>query len=491
VAWVPGAAIAFLAAVLAAGCGGGDDERSGARTSRSLDLPIKEAARGAPNFVVVMTDDQDLASMEVMPTVRRELEARGVEFTNSFVALSECCPSRATFLTGQHAHNHRVETSKPPKGGYPRLDHANTLPVWLNDSGYRTGQVGRYLNYYGNPRVGTDPKEIPPGWDDWHVPVEHTEFQMYDYVLNENGRLVRYSDSPADYQTDVFADRAVEFIESSAGRPDPFFLWVTPLAPHSEGVLDEVEAPRRNPRPAPRDDGAFESTPVPQPPSFAEADTRDQPEAVREAANLPARQGPDPTLEGQYRGRLESLLAVDRMVRDIVAALERTGELEDTYVVFTSDNGYLLGEHRQVGKHLLFEESIRVPLLVRGPGVEPATRRSEPVQNIDLAPTIVDLAGINAQRRVDGVALFGDEAPDRERDLFVAYPQSALAYEGVRSADGFTYAEYESGDVELYDVTKDPFQLENVADRAAYADVRERLAARLDELRDCQGDGCR
>ncbi len=492
-AWTKGAGVALAVAVLAgvAGCGGDDETRAGPRPARSLDLPVKAAGPDAPNVVVVMTDDQDLASMDVMPTVKRELADRGVEFTNSFVALSECCPSRATFLTGQHAHNHKVETSKPPKGGYPRLDSTNTLAVWLDDAGYRTGQVGRYLNYYGNPKTGTDPKDIPPGWDDWHVPVEHTEFQMYDYRLNENGELVQYGDAPADYQTDVYAERAVEFIETSASRGDPFFLWVTPLAPHSEGVLDEVEAPRRNPRPAPRDDGTFDDRQVPRPPSFAEVDESDKPDVVREAANLPGAQGPDPTLEGQYRGRLESLLAVDRMVGDIVAALKQSGELENTYVIFTSDNGYLLGEHRQVGKHLLFEESIRVPLVVRGPGIEAGDKGSEPVQNIDLAPTIVDLAGINAQRLMDGVPILGDHDLDPRRDLFVEYPESGLAYEAVRSADGFIYAEYESGEAELYDLGEDPFQLENVAGDSAYADVQDRLAARLDELRDCAGDECR
>ena len=438
------------------------DPRSRSReTAESLDLPVKEAGPEAPNFVVVMTDDQDTASVEVMPTVQREVIDRGVEFTESFVALSECCPSRATFLTGQHAHNHGVETSKPPKGGYPRLDGTNALPVWLDDAGYETGQVGRYLNFYGNPKHGTDPLEIPPGWDDWHVPVEHTEFQMYDYTLNENGELVDYGDSPADYQTDVYSERAVEFIESSSGQPDPFFLWVTPLAPHSEGVLDDEPDAPRNPRPAPRDDGAFED-----------------------------RQVPRAAPEGVYRGRLESLLAVDRMVGEIVSALRDEGELDNTYILFTSDNGYLLGEHGEMGKHLVFEESIRVPLAIRGPGLRAGAKRSEPVQNIDLAPTITELAGVQAQRLMDGVPMLGGAPRDPERDLFVTYPDGALAYDAVRSADGFTYAEYEAGEIELYDLNKDPNQRSNVADDPEYAAVVERLAGRLDELRGCEGEGC-
>ena len=484
-----GISLMVAGVLLAGGCGGGEDAEP--PRVKSLDLPVRQAAPDAPNVVVVMTDDQDLASMDAMPVVQRELVDRGVEFTNSFVGLSECCPSRVTFLTGQHAHNHGVETSKPPKGGYQALDSTNTLAVWLDDAGYRTGQVGRYINYYGNLDAGGDPKEVPPGWDDWHVPVEHTDFQMYDYVLNENGELVTYGDAPSDYQTDVYADRAVQFIESSAETTDPFFLWVTPLAPHTEGVLDDVEAPPRNPRPAPPDEGAFANAEVPRPPSFTEADDSDKPEAVREAANLDPASEPDAGLEGSYRGRMESLLAVDRMVGDIVGALRRTGELEDTYVIFTSDNGYLLGEHNQVGKHLLYEESIRVPLVVRGPGIPAGEVRPEPVQNIDLAPTIVDVAAVQEQRPMDGVPLLGSEPLDPRRDLFVTYPTSSLAFDAVRTHDGFIYAEYEDGSKELYDLNQDPYQLENVADDPALADVRDRLASRLSELRGCAGDECR
>jgi N-acetylglucosamine-6-sulfatase len=452
------------------------------------------AGPGVPNVVVVMTDDQDVASMRSMPIVQRELVDRGVEFTNSYVGLSECCPSRATFLTGQHAHNHGVEVSKPPDGGYPALDGTNTLAVWLDDAGYRTGQIGRYLNFYGNSKVGTDPREVPPGWDEWHVPVEHTEFQVYDYVLNENGTLREYGDDPRDYSTDVFAGKAVDFIESAASRKDPFFLWVTPLAPHAEGPLDDQPAAPRNPRPAPRDEGAFERATVPQPPSFGEIDESDKPNVVRDAGTLPGAAPPDGELEAAYRGRMESLLAVDRMVGQIVGALRRTGELERTYVIFTSDNGYLLGQHRIVGKHVAFEESIRVPLAIRGPGLPNGARRSGLVQNIDLAPTIVELTGASAQRELDGASLLpaaSTGAVDEGRNLLIEYPSTKLAYAAVRSPDEFVYIAYGDGSTELYDLEEDPFQLENVAGVDGYAAVEERLAERLEALRDCVGADCR
>jgi N-acetylglucosamine-6-sulfatase len=426
--------------------------------------------------------------------VQRELGDRGVEFVNSYVGLSECCPSRATFLTGQHAHNHGVEASKPPDGGYPRLDGTNTLAVWLDAAGYRTGQVGRYLNFYGNPKVGTDPLEVPPGWDDWHVPVEHTEFQVYDYVLNENGRLREYGDRPADYSTDVFAGKAVDFIEGSAALEAPFFLWVTPLAPHSEGVLDKQPDAPRNPRPAPRDEGAFEDAPVPHPPSFGEIDESDKPSVVRAGESLPGAAPPDDELEAAYRGRMESLLAVDRMVGEIIGALRRTGELKRTYVIFTSDNGYLLGEHRLIGKHVAYEESVRVPLVIRGPGLPAGARRAGLVQNIDLAPTIVDVTGAAAQRQMDGTSLLPVAATgtvDEKRNLLIEYPSTKLAYAAVRSPDGFVYVAYDDGSTELYDLDRDPFQLQNVAGTDEYAAVEERLAERLEALRDCAGESCR
>jgi N-acetylglucosamine-6-sulfatase len=446
---------------------------------------------GPPNVVVVMTDDQDVDSMDVMPTVRRELVEQGVQFEKSYVGLSECCPSRATFLTGQHAHNSGVATSKPPQGGYPALDGSSTLAVWLDEAGYRTGMVGRYLNYYGNANAGTDPKEVPPGWDDWRVPVEHTEFQMYDYVLNENGRLHQYGSAPSDYSTDVLARKAVDFVDGSSRRDAPFFLWVTPLAPHAEGVLDDVPTAPRNPRPAPRDEGAFEDRAFSPGPSAREWDVSDKPQIVQSRSKPRVPSGR--TLEASYRGRLESLLAVDRMVGQIVEALERSEELDNTYVIFTSDNGYMLGEHGLIGKHLPYEESVRVPLVIRGPDIPAGTNQEQLVQNIDLAPTIVDISGAAADRRMDGISLLplASGEPGPERDLLLEYLEGEEQFAGIRSRDGYVYVEYVGGASELYDLGRDPGQLENVVDEAAYADVRDELAERLADLKDCSGEECR
>jgi arylsulfatase A-like enzyme len=455
--------------------------------------PDAGPAARAPNIVVVMTDDQDVASMDLMPIVRRELIDEGVEFTNSFVGLSECCPSRATYLTGRHAHNHGVLSNKLPSGGYPALDNEHTLPVWLRAAGYRTGQVGRYLNYYGNSQAGTDPLEIPPGWDDWHVPVEHTEFRMYGYTLNENGRLVDYGNAQSDYSTDVLRKHAIEFIDRSAARAKPFFLSVTPTAPHTEGVLEGQDAPR-DPRPAPRDLGEYRDLAVPRPPSFAEADLSDKPRVVQEIAERKGITGITDKLRANYLGRVESLLAVDRMVGGLVEALRRNRELRDTLIIYTSDNGFMLGEHGLAGKHLPYEESIRVPLVMRGPGLPSGEAIDGMVQNIDLAPTILDAAGIPARRKQDGVSMLRLSTGggfDEDRHLLIEYLESPERFKSVRSPDGFLYAEYAKGAVELYDLNRDPFQLENVAEARRYTAVEKGLAERLEALRDCAGRACR
>jgi arylsulfatase A-like enzyme len=440
-----------------------------------------------------MTDDQDLGSMEHMPIVSREVADRGVEFTQSYVALSECCPSRASFLTGQHAHNHGVVANKPPNGGYPALDGSETLAVWLDEQGYRTAQIGKYLNFYGNPKAGTDPREVPPGWDEWRVPVLHTEFQVYGYTLNENGRLRDYGDRPADYSTDVFARKSATFIERAARGKTPFFLTVTPGVPHTEGPLDGLEV-ARNPRPAPRDSGALADLPFPRPASYAEADRADKPALIRGRADLRPATPPDPSLVAEHLGRTESLLAVDRLVGDVVAALRRSGELDDTYVIFTSDNGYLLGEHGHVGKHLPYEEAMRVPLVMRGPGIPPGERVGTLAQNIDLAPTILEASGAAAGHALDGVSLLPaarGEDTDPDRHLLFEYLVPWERFAAVRSPDGFTYVEYEEGGRELYDLDADPLQLENLAGDPAHRDVEDRLANRLEDLRDCAGETCR
>ena len=477
------AATVVLALAAASGCG----------DSTSPDTPAPRANR-QPNVVVVMTDDQDVRSLALMPNVRRLLGDRGVTFTRSFVTTPECCPSRAGYLTGQYSHNNGVLSADPHEGGgYLALDGSNTLPVWLHAAGYETAHVGKYLNGYGIADEGSDPTEVPPGWDDWQVPVDHTEYRMYGYTLNENGELHRYGHSARDYMTDVETRKAVAIIRRAAPGPRPLFLSVAPPAPHGEGVLEDRAHVLRDPRPAPRDFGAFAEHRLPRPPSFAEADVSDKSSVIRERSQRQRRRLDPAMLRASYLGRSESLLAVDRMVTRLVSALRHSGELDDTYFFFTSDNGFLLGEHGLSGKDLAYEESTRVPLVVRGPGIPAGERRSQLVANIDLAPTIAAIARTDPGLKVDGRSLLPAARRPGEpsrRAILIEFLVGRQAYSAIRTADDRVLIDYQHGGPELYDLRSDPYELHSVAAEPGWAPVRSKLEARLNQLRDCAGAGC-
>jgi N-acetylglucosamine-6-sulfatase len=440
-----------------------------------------------PNIVVVMTDDQTLESMRVMANVNALIGRRGVTFRNSFASFPLCCPSRATFLTGQYAHNHRILGNRPPRGGYEKLvpTQTNTLPVWLRAAGYRTVHVGRYLNGYGLAR----PTEIPEGWDEWYAPVDPTTFRYYGYTQNENGTLVTYGSSVRDYQTDVTTGKAVDAIRRLGRRSEPFFLSVAYIAPHN-GAPQEPGDPAgvATPVPAPRHKGRFDAELLPRPRSFNEANILDKPTVVMVRPEI----SPE-TIDGiekNYRQRLESLLAVDEGVAAIVRALSQAGELANTLVVFTSDNGFYHGEHRiPIGKVLLYEPAARVPLLMRGPGIPRGVTISQAVMNVDVAATLVQAAGATPRRTLDGTALL-PIVRDRDRflgrDILLETPD----YWAIRTPR-YVFVVHRQGDRELYDFAVDPEQLTSIHARASYTDVRARLAQRLQRLRLCAGAACR
>ena len=457
---------------------------------------VHAAGRGRPNVVVVMTDDQRIGDLSVMHKTRRLLKHGGTTFTNSFVTFSLCCPSRVTLLTGQYAHNHGVVANDPPHGGYPayrrKVNQKHTLPVYLHRAGYRTGLVGKFLNSYGV----ANPRQIPRGWDSWQALTMGTEHFMYGYTLNSNGRLRRRDGSPSDYQTDVLSRRADRFVRQSSHRRRPFFLLFATGAPHEEPEGLVGSHPHRNPRPAPRDLNRFEHKRLPRPPSFNERKIRDKPPFLRPPRLSTAEKH---SLLRLYRSRLESLLAVDDAVKRLVHTLRRTGELRRTVIIFTSDNGYMLGEHRHRGKELPYEESMRVPLIIRGPAFPKAARRSQLAANIDLAPTIVDLAHAPGRKRMDGISLLrfaGDPTRGRQRDILF----ERSAYEGRRFASvrtpRYVFTRYAHTNrprygSEFYDLKRDPYELRNRAASPAYAQVRKVLLPLLRALRNCRRSGCR
>lgn len=451
------------------------------------------AAGTPPNVVVIMTDDQTVESLRVMPNVRHLLADQGVTFDDSVVSFSLCCPSRATFLTGQYAHNHGVLSNRPPTGGYYKLDNANTLPVWLQKAGYYTAHVGKYLNSYGY----FNPLEIPPGWNEWHGAIDPSAYNYFGYLLNEDGRLVSYGSDPPSYQSDVYAWKAAYAIRSRAPSPQPYFLSVAFLAPHAaspEGSQPPPGYPFGLPLPAPRHQGSLASEPLPTPPSFNEVDVSDKPAGIR---GIPLMSDDlIGKVQQNYRRRLESLLAVDEAIQGIWQAVEDSGEAANTVIIFTSDNGYLQGEHRVPnGKVLPYEPSIRVPLIMRGPGIPVGKHLSQQVWNGDLAPTIVDLADATAGRTMDGeslLPLLRDRGLEWGRDVLLEAGSDGgggIPFAGLRTG-GFVYLEYANGDRELYDLAHDPDELQSVHTDPAYADVRDELARRLAALRGCAGSAC-
>jgi N-acetylglucosamine-6-sulfatase len=488
------ALLAGVASVTLAGCLGGSDEQE--------DPPSQNSGTGRGlNVVVVLTDDQEPASLRVMKTVRRELIARGTSFENAYATLPQCCPSRATFLSGQYAHNHGVRGNEPELGGYAHLDNSETIATWLDAAGYRTAWVGKFLNGYGEPDKSQVSGEaaltdVPEGWDRWWAPVDHTEAMMYGYELNATGTVRRYGTSADDYQTDVLARKGTGFVREAADADEPFFLVVAPTAPHKESDvrIGPSVAPPRDPRPASRHLGAFADESLPRPPSFADRHLEDQPIAERLVAKYEGRpHGLNvPELETGYRSRLESLLAVDELIGQVMGELRRSGELGRTLVVFTSDQGFVLGEHGLVGKQLPYEESVRVPLVVRGPGIEAGRTVGVPVANVDLAPTLVDATGAQAGLEMDGTSLLGPlrsgGAPEKRAILLEGFEE--LPFAGLRTPAGYAYFETGRGEVELYDLNADPYQLRNLAEVPRYAALRDRLALRLAELRQCAGNSC-
>src|SRR5438874_6745471 len=451
------------------------------------------AAPQRPNVLVLETDDQTLAEMEVLPNVRRLIGDQGVTFDNNFDSFSLCCPSRATFLTGQYSHNNGVRGNAPPQGGYQALDKSNTLAVWLQRGGYYTVHLGKFLNGYGR----ANPTEIPPGWSEWHGAVDPTTYRYYNYTLNAGGTLHTFcaTPQPSCYQTDVYRDKANEIIRRRAAE-GPFFLWVAFLGDHSGAPREPDDPPQLGtPVPAPRHHDALKGTPLPQPPSFNEADVSDKPRAIRQRPLLNARQVA--AIQENWQQRRETLMSVDEAVASIVETLRQTGELDNTFILFTSDNGFFHGEHRvSNGKVLWYEPSIHLPLLLRWTGNRSLPRgvhRSQLTMNIDDAETILDAARVQPGRREDGVSLlpfWRDRGKEIGRDLLIDNSPGAGHFDGIRTLR-YKYAEYANGDRELYDLRADPYELQSQHGNAAFAARKASLAARLHALVACSGATCR
>ena len=455
-----------------------------------LACAVPSAANARPNVVVIETDDQTVSDLASMPRTRALFARDGVSFRQSFVSESQCCPSRATFLTGLYAHNHRVLSTTPPFGGFTAFDPSETLAVWLRRAGYATALVGKYLNGYGR----LVPTYVPPGWTEWHGLLGPSVYSFFGFAINNNGHTRTY---PGEYETDVLTRLSARFIRTRAHSGRPFFLWTTYVAPHIGGPRQLIAGGASTTVPSPLFSGAFLGRSFPATPAFDEADVSDKPAAIARRRPLGPRE--IATLAAVWRLRQESLLSVDAGVGRLVAALRSEGVLRNTLLIFTSDNGYLIGEHRvRESKVLPYEPSIRVPLLLRGPGIPRGVTRSQLVWNGDLAPTILAVTGARAPWALDGQSLLpfarSRSQPGPNDILLEGPPQGRLdstpRFTGLRTRH-YTYVEYHDGERELYDLRRDPYELDNRARDATASPLLRRLGRRLARMRDCAGASCR
>ncbi len=479
--------------------------------------PARGAVSDGPNLIVIVSDDQEYvtANRRYMPHTIEDLADAGTRFDNFVITTPLCCPSRATQLTGQYGHNNGVLSNKP---GYPTLiDPDNTLPVWLQGAGYTTAHIGKYLNGY--KRAG-DPLAPAPGWDVWYT---NTRQRYYNYTLSSNGTPIEKGDAAEDYSTDVYTRRAVGLIRRRFDTdPNPFYLQLDYLAPHVDGT---ATAPCRfSPIPAERDEHRFPHLRVPMPPSYDEADTSDKPDFI--AALPPFSARTERAIRARYRCRVQSLQAVDRGIDRIVRALDATGLLDNTVILFYSDNGYHSGEHRLAkSKGLAYEEDILSPLLVRLPESlagesAPPREISDPIGNIDLVPTILDFAGTDpcidsdTCRVLDGLSFrglidnSGGSWPARRplgidiaQDGALAGGTRACRYHAMRvdreviiqherTLDPRTKRCEDSTEVEHYRLDSDPYEIRNLYPGPTFSQLRadqEALLSELEQIHVCAG----
>ncbi len=429
-------------------------------------------ADGSPNVVVIIADDLDL-SVYHGSTLDSAWAPEGTSFANALVTTSSCCPSRASLFRGQYAHNTGLVSNlnEDPGGGARFFRESGlekrTLATLLQGEGYETWFAGKYLNGYAD--AGGWEGEVPPGWDHWQAYLDET-------VIDRDGTVIGIE----GHRTGWLTGEATRFIEERRGSSRPFFMQVSAWDTHTPFVIPG------------RHRGAYWGKRAPRPPSFDEADVSDKPSWVRD--NREIREEEVARFDGQQASRMRSALNLEDLSRGVVSALSRTDQLDETYVIFTSDNGYHMGLHRIRGaKWTPYMEAHEVPLVVRGPGVPADESFDELVANTDIAPTVLDLAGSSPPDWMDGrsFAPFLDgEAPDPWRSSVLIEGVGGTyydrpAYAGVRREDE-VYVEYSTGDREYYDLVEDPYQLDNRPE-----DAPQGIEAELEALKGCSGETCR
>jgi len=480
-----------------------------------------------PNVIVILTDDLDKSLMPYLPNVNRLIRDQGAEMTNFYVEQSSCCPSRASILSGLYAHNHGVIGNVWPEGGYDRWRQTkenDDLAVWLDKAGYRNAMLGKYFNEYpyhpGSHLSEAEKAErravVPPGWQSWASPAQGNAYAQQHYRMNVDGTVD--ADFRDEYLDTWLGQRALDLVDGTDGfdfAGGGQFLYYASYSPHT---------PYASP---PELKGSFADVKYPRTPDFNEADISDKFGLTR--TRKPLSESDIATIDETFRERIRSVQVLDQNVARLVQELEDQGALDNTYLMFTSDNGYIMGNHRrEIGKYNQFQGTVNVPFYVRGPGIPAGSTYDDVAGNIDIAPTIAEITGAEAPDDVDGLSLLtrlqGGEPLSRRYFLLgrALTPANTTTANGLEEAPetyvedtrsstlndftGITNGRYKLirytniAHEELYDLTNDPFELDNLLayDDASYQamspkgrDAVDTLRAALDRLVNCSGETCR
>ncbi len=443
-----------------------------------------EISTRRPNIVFILTDDLSLNLVNYMPHVLK-MQKEGVTFANYFVTDSLCCPSRSSIFTGRFPHDTGVFRNTGNDGGYlvfrDRGHEQATFAISLSAAAYRTAMLGKYLNGY-LPAV----HPAAPGWTFWAV--AGYGYPEFNYNLRQEGKVMNYGSKPADYLTDVLSDLAVQFIKEKPGQP--FLIEVATFAPHEPYT------------PAPRDADTFPGLRAPRTPAFNTAPDVNAPRWLQEIP--PLTEAEMISIDIDFRKRAQSVLAVDKMIGELQAAVTAIGQEKNTYFIFSSDNGLHMGEHRlRPGKMTAFDTDIHVPLIVAGPGVPADRTVEEIVDNIDLCPTFTELAGAVAPANVEGISLapllHGQEVGYWRTAVLVEHHGPLMdradpdapargsgnppTYEAIRTRTS-VYIEYATGEKEYHDLVTDPYELRNTFP-LLHGEEKKLLHTVLDEIRNC------
>ena len=485
------------------------------------------AASGKPNVIMFTTDDQTFRDMAFMTKTQALIGNQGASFLHAYASDPLCCPSRVSVQTGEYAHNTGVLGNTPPAGGYQSFNDKNDLPVWLQADGYRTIHIGKMPNGFGEV---TNQTYVPPGWGPFNGGTgSNSKGEFYGFLgppssytgftLDENGADVTYS--PDDYSTTVYGDLAVDRINNHLTNfpNSPLYMQVQFFAPHDPAT------------PEPKYENAFATAPLPIDPSFNEKNVTDKPGWIKKIKRF----GPGliAKIQTRYQHRLETLLSVDDAIEKIVNDLQARGALDNTYLIFTSDQGLMQGQHRlHQGKFVAYDPSTQVPLEIRGPGIPAGSQPRALVWNGDITSTILQLAGANPGLPQDGQSflrfaqdpalkstrpiLFETGPPgtsfepgataaakashpvkvskyvknlDLDHTAQFARVITAPKYRGIRTGR-YLLVKYGDGSREMYDLSKDPLELNSIYKSPLYAPVRKFLLKHLAKLTKCIGPPC-